>query len=147
MSISVLLFLALSYCVLSLDILCADPSDDLKIKVADFGLAKLFPHEGLRQSTGTYVGTPGYAPPEILNHEMYSFNVDVWTLGVCMYIILTGCPPFKQDMSPQTQEMIRHADKYLAFPESHFGAISESAKVTFAICQILLLLICLSDCL
>lgn len=114
------------------DILCVDPEDDLIVKVADFGLAKLFPHDGMRQSTGTHVGTPGYAPPEILNHDLYTYNVDVWTLGICMYIILTGCPPFKQDMKPMTQEMIRNADKHLYFPESHFGSVSESAKATWA---------------
>jgi calcium-dependent protein kinase len=107
----------------------------LIVKVADFGLAKLFPHEGMRQSTGTHVGTPGYAPPEILNHEMYSYNVDVWTLGICMYIILTGCPPFKQDMDPKTQDMIRHADECLHFPESHFSAVSSSAKANLLSCQ------------
>jgi serine/threonine protein kinase len=106
-----------------------DEGDDMMVKVGDFGLAKLFPHEGMLQATGTYVGTPGYAPPEILNHEMYSYNVDVWTLGVCTYIFLCGCPPFQQNMKASTVEAIKHADRELHFPESHFGHVSEVAKV------------------
>jgi len=114
-----------------------DTHDDFNVKVGDFGLAKLFPHEGMRQSTGTYVGTPGYAPPEILNHEMYSFNVDVWTLGVCTYIILCGCPPFPQNMKSSTVEAIRHADRELHFPASHFSEVSDTAKVTSTIVTVI----------
>ena len=102
------------------------------VQVGDFGLAKLFPHEGLRQSTSTYVGTPGYAPPEILSHEMYSFNADVWTLGICVYIILCGCPPFPQDMRASTVAKIKNADKELRFPAQYFKNCSEECKVMLA---------------
>merc|ERR1712046_414544 len=109
--------------------------DDITVKVGDFGLAKLFPHDGKDQQTSTYVGTPGYAPPEILRKEMYSFNVDVWTLGVCVYIILCGCPPFPQDMRPSTQQKIQHADRELRFPASHFSHASDEAKDFMRACM------------
>jgi len=120
------------------NIMMPSETDDLMVKVGDFGLAKLFPHEptpGLRQSTGTYVGTPGYAPPEILNRDMYSFNVDVWTLGVCCYIILSGCPPFPQNMLPSSVDKIKHADKQLHFPLPQFADVSETAKDFMRTCM------------
>jgi calcium/calmodulin-dependent protein kinase I len=117
------------------NILMPSEDDDLLVKVGDFGLAKLFPHEGLAQATSTYVGTPGYAPPEILNHDMYSFNVDVWTLGVCTYIILCGCPPFPQDMRSSTVDKIRRADVELHFPATHFSKVSDEAKAFMRLCM------------
>jgi len=116
------------------NILMVSEDDDLEIKVGDFGLAKLFPEEGMQASvTGTYVGTPGYAPPEILNKELYSFNVDVWTLGVCAYIILCGCPPFPQNMAASTVERIKMAD--VRFPSPHFDAVSDDGKNFLKTCM------------
>lgn len=117
------------------NILMPKLDDDLLVKVGDFGLSKLFPNEGSHQVTKTYVGTPGYAPPEILSHDMYSYNVDVWTLGICTYIVMSGCPPFPQNMRGTTIHKIQHADVELHFPESHFGSVSDEAKAFMRMCM------------
>jgi serine/threonine protein kinase len=46
------------------------------------------------------VGTPGYIAPEILRGEAYGVEVDLWSLGVIVFILLAGYPPF-HDSDPK----------------------------------------------
>ncbi|KAF9730685.1 hypothetical protein PMIN03_002635 [Paraphaeosphaeria minitans] len=71
---------------------------DLSVKLADFGLAKIIGEESF---TTTLCGTPSYVAPEILestNHRRYTRAVDVWSLGVVLYICLCGFPPFSDEL-------------------------------------------------
>ena len=61
------------------------------IKMADFGFVKkLKPWE----RTYTFCGTPEYMAPEIINSTGYTFAVDWYALGIMLYEILYGRPPF-----------------------------------------------------
>ncbi|ORX97558.1 kinase-like domain-containing protein [Clohesyomyces aquaticus] len=78
------------------NILLADK--DLHVKLADFGLAKIIGEESF---TTTLCGTPSYVAPEILessNYRRYTRAVDVWSLGVVLYICLCGFPPFSDEL-------------------------------------------------
>jgi serine/threonine-protein kinase Chk2 len=71
---------------------------DLRVKLADFGLAKIIGEESF---TTTLCGTPSYVAPEILEdsrHRRYTRAVDVWSLGVVLYICLCGFPPFSDEL-------------------------------------------------
>lgn len=71
---------------------------DLHVKLADFGLAKIIGEESF---TTTLCGTPSYVAPEILadsKHRKYTKAVDIWSLGVVMYICLCGFPPFSDEL-------------------------------------------------
>jgi serine/threonine-protein kinase Chk2 len=71
---------------------------DLHVKLADFGLAKIIGEESF---TTTLCGTPSYVAPEILEdsrHRRYTRAVDVWSLGVVLYICLCGFPPFSDEL-------------------------------------------------
>ncbi|KAF3481743.1 serine/threonine-protein kinase chk2 [Arthroderma uncinatum] len=72
---------------------------DLSVKLADFGLAKII---GEQSFTTTLCGTPGYVAPEILEdhpaQRMYTRAVDIWSLGVVLYICLCGFPPFSDEL-------------------------------------------------
>lgn len=71
---------------------------DLHVKLADFGLAKIIGEESF---TTTLCGTPSYVAPEILestNYRRYTRAVDVWSLGVVLYICLCGFPPFSDEL-------------------------------------------------
>lgn len=72
------------------------------IALCDFGLCKLEMKDEDR--TNTFVGTPEYLAPELLKGEGYNKTVDWWTLGVLLYEMLTGLPPFYDEV---TNEMYR----------------------------------------
>ncbi|ERF71301.1 hypothetical protein EPUS_03455 [Endocarpon pusillum Z07020] len=71
---------------------------NLSVKLADFGLAKII---GEQSFTTTLCGTPSYVAPEILaqtRQRKYTRAVDVWSLGVVLYICLCGFPPFSDEL-------------------------------------------------
>jgi serine/threonine kinase 38 len=62
------------------------------------------------------VGSPGYIAPEILLRQRYGINCDWWSVGVIMYEMLYGCPPFYSEDSRETCKKIVNWAHYLIFP-------------------------------
>ncbi|TGZ82627.1 kinase-like protein [Ascodesmis nigricans] len=84
------------------------------IALCDFGLCKLGMKEEDR--TNTFCGTPEYLAPELLLGQGYTKTVDWWTLGVLLFEMLTGLPPFYDE---NTNEMYRKIlQDTLVFPEN-----------------------------
>lgn len=106
------------------NILYASPADDAEIKVADFGLARVINGKDLMK---TACGTPGYVAPEILKNQGYdSGAVDMWSVGVILYILLCGFPPFYEEELPALFEQILKAQ--YDFPSPWWDEISKDAK-------------------
>lgn len=99
-------------------------SASLEIKIGDFGLATRVEYDGERKHT--VCGTPNYIAPEILENKSsgHSYEVDYWAIGVIVYTLLIGRPPFETDDVKETYKKI-NANIY-SFPPHVY--ISEVAK-------------------
>lgn len=88
---------------------------DMNLKVGDFGLAALVKFPGERKKT--ICGTPNYIAPEILfdTTNGHSFEVDIWSIGVILYTLLIGKPPFQTKDVKNIYRKIR--DNAYQFPE------------------------------
>uniref|UniRef100_A0AAR2JPX8 CaM kinase-like vesicle-associated protein n=1 Tax=Pygocentrus nattereri TaxID=42514 RepID=A0AAR2JPX8_PYGNA len=100
-----------------------------KIVISDFHLAKL--ENGLIKEP---CGTPEYLAPEVVGRQRYGRPVDCWALGVIMYILLSGNPPFYDEADDDDYE---NHDKNLfrkilagdyEFDSPYWDDISDSAK-------------------
>jgi serine/threonine protein kinase len=83
------------------NILMEDTSDEADIKLLDFGLSKII---GPRDKCTEPYGTVVYVAPEILSGSPYDKSVDLWSIGVLTYFMLTGILPFDDDYE---EEVIR----------------------------------------
>ena len=86
---------------------------DGHIRIIDFGFARVL---GDGAITYTLCGTPDYLAPEILRQQGYGFGVDWWALGVLIYEMLTGCPPFYESSHLKLYDKIRFAEPH--YPSS-----------------------------
>jgi len=73
------------------NILYQSASEDSPVKISDFGFAKAFDEDTIMM---TFCGTIGYCAPEVIQKHPYSSSVDIWSLGVVLYILLCGYEPF-----------------------------------------------------
>lgn len=83
-----------------------------KLKLTDFGLSFLgmfnrqLPIDDQKIESNSYVGTPDYVAPEIILARPHTFTCDLWSLGVIMYEMLCGIPPFHRATESETRQMI-----------------------------------------
>jgi eukaryotic-like serine/threonine-protein kinase len=67
------------------------------VKVVDFGLAAINHGESRLTRTGVLLGTPTYMAPEQVRSRTIDARTDIYSLGVIMYEIFTGRPPYAGD--------------------------------------------------
>ncbi|XP_056150815.1 cGMP-dependent protein kinase 1 [Lampris incognitus] len=89
------------------------------VKLVDFGFAK----EMVRgEKTYSFVGTPEYIAPEIIQNQGHDFAVDFWSLGILIFELLVGSPPFSSSEPQKIYAKI--LDGVLKYPPY----MSEAAK-------------------
>jgi serine/threonine protein kinase len=99
------------------NILMTEASTSATLKLADFGLSR-FLEDDLAK---TWVGTPLYMAPEIVNCQEYDSKADIWSLGLVLFELLTGTLPLRVANRNEIPEAQR---KLLAPPEE----LSENCK-------------------
>ncbi|KAL5237636.1 hypothetical protein ACI65C_005046 [Semiaphis heraclei] len=97
------------------------------LKLTDFGFAK---EVSQKAPLKTPCYTPYYVAPEVLGPEKYDKSCDIWSLGVIMYILLCGFPPFfsnhGQAISPGMKNRIKTGQ--FDFPSPEWNNVSSDAK-------------------
>jgi eukaryotic-like serine/threonine-protein kinase len=78
-------------------------------KISDFGLAKSLEEDSSQTRTGTIVGTPSYMAPEQASGSVSAVGpaADIYALGVILYEMLTGRPPFRAPTPLDTLQLVR----------------------------------------
>lgn len=76
------------------------------VKVGDFGMAIRL--DKIHQRHRIICGTPNYLAPEILERKMYSYQVDIWSLGVILFTMVVGYPPFESSNIECTFQRIKN---------------------------------------
>lgn len=107
------------------NLLLVAPKDISQIKIADFGLAK----NAAANAMTTVCGTPQYVAPEVIRggrNVQYGPACDLWSMGVILFILLGGYPPFYDESEPRLFDKIRKG-KY-DFNDKVWTAISPEAK-------------------
>jgi polo-like kinase 1 len=93
-------------------------SAGMQVKLGDFGLATKLDFENERKRT--VCGTPNYIAPEIIDNSSsspgHSYEVDVWSMGVIIYTLLVGRPPFETSDVKATYKRIRNVE--YSFPDT-----------------------------
>lgn len=92
------------------------------VKLTDFGFAKRLYPPGSK--TWTFCGTPDYVSPEIILNRGHDYSCDYWSLGVLMFELLTGAPPFTSDEPMKTYNIILRGIEAVDFPRT----ISQKAQ-------------------
>lgn len=83
------------------------------IKMVDFGFAKKI---GAGKKTWTFCGTPEYVAPEIIMNRGHDFGADYWSLGILIYELLTGSPPFSGTDPIKIYNMVLKGIEKVDFP-------------------------------
>ncbi|KNC46360.1 CAMK/CAMK1 protein kinase [Thecamonas trahens ATCC 50062] len=105
------------------NLLFAKPGAGGVVKIADFGLSTVCDDGSWLQ---TACGTPGYVAPEILKSSGYSTPVDLWSVGVILYILLCGFPPFYDENLSVLFDQIMSGQ--FDYPSPYWDHVSDEAK-------------------
>lgn len=97
-------------------------TDSDKLKLIDFGLAKVAKQPSLHQ----VAGTPYYMAPEIVSGDAYGVKADMWSIGVLLYTMMCGYLPFNGKTTERVFERIKVGK--INFDHEEFKSVSKEGK-------------------
>jgi len=93
------------------------------VKLTDFGFAKQL---AVEEKAWTFCGTPEYVAPEIITNKSHDYRADIWSIGILVYELLTGAPPFTNKANPaQVYPEILKGIRGVHFPSCISASASE----------------------
>lgn len=104
------------------NILLESNGEGLKIKVIDFGTGEIYRE---KKYLTKQIGTPYYIAPEVLSNK-YNEKCDLWSCGVIMFILLSGCPPFYGKNDAEIYASVKNTK--FTFKQKIWNEISDGAK-------------------
>jgi len=104
------------------NIMLSDNTDKATIKIMDFGLSKIM---GPQERVADGFGTLSFVAPEVLIRQPYNKQIDIWSLGVILYYMLSGTLPF--DDENDNEEVIAKMTVFtdVQFPSKYWGKRTE----------------------
>ncbi|XP_068894210.1 serine/threonine-protein kinase D3 isoform X5 [Tenebrio molitor] len=102
------------------NVLLSSDAEFPQVKLCDFGFARIIGEKSFRRSV---VGTPAYLAPEVLRNKGYNRSLDMWSVGVIVYVSLSGTFPFNED--EDINEQIQNAA--FMYPPNPWKEISSDA--------------------
>ncbi|KPI92140.1 Serine/threonine-protein kinase D1 [Papilio xuthus] len=102
------------------NVLLSSDDEFPQVKLCDFGFARIIGEKSFRRSV---VGTPAYLAPEVLRNKGYNRSLDMWSVGVIVYVSLSGTFPFNED--EDINEQIQNAA--FMYPPTPWREISAEA--------------------
>eukprot|EP00049_Salpingoeca_infusionum_P018636 m.358076 g.358076 ORF g.358076 m.358076 type:complete len:822 (-) comp18031_c0_seq1:182-2647(-) len=97
------------------------------LRIADFGFAKQLTAENGMLMTPCY--TANFVAPEVLRKQGYDKACDIWSLGVVLYIILSGRPPFASTMTDTSDDLLQRITRTEpSFEDPAWASVSDDAK-------------------
>ncbi|XP_052156122.1 uncharacterized protein LOC127773921 [Oryza glaberrima] len=103
--------------------LFSDKDEKSTLKIMDFGLSSV---EDFSDPIVALFGSIDYVSPEALSRQEVSAASDMWSVGVILYILLSGCPPFHAATNREKQQRILQGE--FSFQDHTWKTISSSAK-------------------
>ena len=106
--------------------------DDINsLKIIDFGLTRTLAYG---ENASEAIGTIFYIAPEVFTHKPYNNKVDIWSIGVILYLLLSGIPPF--DDQSQDDKVIgkKVVFSHQEYPNEHFSSRSNSCIELIDLC-------------
>jgi len=104
------------------------------LKLIDFGDAQRI--SSTSHSCSVVVrGSPEFVAPELISGQRVAISADVWSVGVVVYVLLSGVSPFLDDSLTETCSNVVRRD--FSFPDEYFTVVSSSAKDFISSCLVL----------
>ena len=117
-----------------MNILVAKQTNQLEVKIIDFGLSRLFDSDGKSSNsrtltaTGALIGNPNYMSPEVCRGQKADRSSDIYSLGCVLYEMLTGKPPF-ENVDP-IGTIFMHQNEYPKKPDFSWGSKEQEQLYT-----------------
>ena len=103
--------------------------ENITIKIMDFGFSKIVSkQEKLMEGLGTLY----YAAPELIQNSPYNIEIDIWSIGVIIYYMFTGCYPFYAKEEDEIEEKI--LEENVEFKDGEWKNISDKAQDLISKC-------------